>query len=95
MKENGGKNVPLVTKSRKIEGHQNPLSFHIKCPTRSGIDNKKKTALVHNITIDMTYHWSRGNKMGKVENLFMFRKYDMIKAFDAGSYSYIFLCIKR
>ena len=68
MKEYGGKNVPLVTKSRKIEGHQNPLSFHIKCPTRSGIHNKK-TALVHNMTIDTTYHYSRGNKMGKGESL--------------------------
>lgn len=28
--------------------------------------------------------------MGKGREPFMFRKYDMIRAFDAGSYSYIF-----
>lgn len=39
MKEYGGKNVPLVTKSRQIEGHQNPLNLHIKCPTQCGIHN--------------------------------------------------------
>lgn len=68
MKEYGGKNVPLVTKSRKIEGHRNPLSFHIKCPPRFGIHNIK-TALVHNIATDMTYHYSRGSKIGNGESL--------------------------
>lgn len=35
-------NVPLVTKSRKIEGHRYPLSRRIKCPTRRRIHNKRQ-----------------------------------------------------
>lgn len=64
---------PTVTKSRKIEGHQDPMSLHIKCPAWSTVYNKKKhnciCVCVHNMTTDLTYNCSKENKMGNRRSL--------------------------
>lgn len=94
-------NVPLLTKSRKIEGHQNPQSLHIKCPNRYGVHNEKKkgkkkrvggeAAAVHNMSIDITYQRGGEDRTRRGNGPFMFTEYDVIRAFDAGSVFFFLL----